>query len=77
MTLLIEPPVLAENRNFSGTVLNIIKKAFTMFKRSLLLNIKFVGCCVIQKNGPAETVFQTSARRPAVFEIKLPFPGKP
>ena len=49
MTLHIEPQAQAENHIFLGTLLNVIKKVFAMFKRSLLLNIKFEGCSAIQK----------------------------
>ena len=43
----------------------------------ILLNIKFMDCCMIQTKSWAKTVFKTTACSPTNFEVEFSAPGRP
>ena len=43
----------------------------------ILLNIKFMDCCIIQTKSWAKTVFKTTACSPTNFEVEFSAPGRP
>ena len=59
--------------NFS---LHVIYSSIWHVWISILLNIKFADCCVIQANSWAGTMFRTTAWSPASLKVELAAPGK-